>query len=102
MREFDLLKKDFVVDGFKLPEAKSRVAWRNRDSLYVGTDFGSGSLTSSGYPRIVKEWQRGTALGAPKQFSRAKLKTSAWRRSVMHDHGRIYEFISRGMTFFTQ
>ena len=66
MREFDLVKKEFVVDGFALPEAKSRVAWRNRDALYVGTDFGAGSLTNSGYPRIVKEWQRGTALGAAK------------------------------------
>ena len=45
-----------------LPEAKSEVAWRDRDTLYVGTDFGPGSLTSSGYPRLVKEWRRGTPL----------------------------------------
>ncbi|MBM2806804.1 MAG: family peptidase, partial [Deltaproteobacteria bacterium] len=36
MREFDLNKKEFVSDGFTLPEAKSRVAWRNHDSIYVG------------------------------------------------------------------
>ena len=40
------------------------MAWRNRDTLYVGTDFGPGSLTKSGYPRIVKEWKRGTPLAA--------------------------------------
>ena len=28
----------------------------------MGTDFGPGSLTSSGYPRLVKEWRRGTPL----------------------------------------
>ena len=44
-----------------LPEAKSDVAWKDRDTLFVGTDFGPGSLTDSGYPRIVKEWKRGTA-----------------------------------------
>ena len=33
-----------------------------RDTLFVGTDFGPGSLTKSGYPRIVKEWKRGTPL----------------------------------------
>jgi prolyl oligopeptidase len=54
VREFDIEKKEFVVDGFQLPEAKSDTAWRNRDELYVGTDFGPGSLTDSGYPRIVK------------------------------------------------
>ncbi|MGZ8489319.1 MAG: prolyl oligopeptidase family serine peptidase [Candidatus Binatia bacterium] len=101
MREFDLVKKDFVVDGFTLPEAKSRVAWRNRDALYVGTDFGSGSLTSSGYPRIVKEWQRGTALGAAKTVFEGQVEDVSVAASVVHDHGLTYELISRGLTFFT-
>ncbi|MGZ9174625.1 MAG: prolyl oligopeptidase family serine peptidase [Candidatus Binatia bacterium] len=101
MREFDLVKKNFVVDGFTLPEAKSRVAWRNRDALYVGTDFGSGSLTSSGYPRIVKEWQRGTALGAAKTVFEGQVEDVSVAASVVHDHGLTYELISRGLTFFT-
>jgi prolyl oligopeptidase len=58
MREFDLGSKSFVKGGFELPEAKSRVSWRNHDALFVGTNFGDGSLTSSGYPRLVKEWKR--------------------------------------------
>ena len=62
VREFDLTKKAFVKDGYVLPEAKSQVSWRNSDSVFVGTDFGPGSLTTSGYPRIVKEWKRGTPL----------------------------------------
>jgi prolyl oligopeptidase len=62
VREFDVKSKSFVKDGFTLPEAKSRVAWRGPDSIFVGTDFGSGSLTTSGYPRLVKEWQRGKPL----------------------------------------
>ena len=51
-----------MKDGFALPEAKSDVAWKDRDTLLVGTDFGPGTLTDSGYPRIVKEWKRGTKL----------------------------------------
>lgn len=53
-REFDLQQKTFVDGGFQLPEAKSRVAWKSADILLVGTDFGEGSLTDSGYPRLVK------------------------------------------------
>ncbi|MGE5179630.1 MAG: prolyl oligopeptidase family serine peptidase [Bacteroidota bacterium] len=64
VREFDLDAKSFVKGGFSLPEAKSAVAWKDRDLLYVATDFGPGSLTTSGYPRIVKEWKRGTPLSA--------------------------------------
>jgi len=64
VREFDLETNTFVAGGFVLPEAKSRVAWRDRDSLLVATDFGSESLTTSGYPRTVRAWQRGTPLAA--------------------------------------
>ena len=53
MREFDLQTKAFVDGGFFLPEAKGSVSWKSRDVLLVGTDFGAGSLTDSGYPRQV-------------------------------------------------
>lgn len=61
-REFDTTRKSFVKNGFFLPEAKSRVAWRDENTLWVGTDFGPSSLTTSGYPRMVKLWSRGTPL----------------------------------------
>ena len=101
VREFDLTAKQFVSGGFQLPEAKSRVEWRDRDTLYVGTDFGPGSLTSSGYPRIVKEWKRGTPLAEAKIAFEGKLEDVAVSALVIHDHGRTYEFIERSPTFFT-
>ncbi len=61
-REFDLVDKRFVANGFVLPEAKSRSDWIDADTLWVATDFGAGSLTTSGYARIVKRWSRGTPL----------------------------------------
>ncbi len=62
VREFDMLTREFVADGFELPEAKSFVSWADPDTVLVGTDFGPDSLTESGYPRIVKRWRRGTPL----------------------------------------
>lgn len=64
VREFDVADKRFVDGGFTLPEAKSDVEWIDADTVYVATDFGPGSMTDSGYPRIVKRWQRGTPLAA--------------------------------------
>ena len=61
-REFDVANAAFVEGGFALPTAKASVDWAGPDALYVATDFGAGSLTSSGYPRIVKRWQRGAGL----------------------------------------
>ena len=42
--------RHFVEDGFFVPEAKARVAWKDEDTLWVGTDFGEGSLTDVGLP----------------------------------------------------
>jgi prolyl oligopeptidase len=100
-REFDVTTKAFVKEGFYLPEAKSRVDWRSRDGLYVGTDFGPGSLTSSGYPRLVKEWQRGTPLNSATLVFEGKTEDVSVDAAVVHDHGRTYEFVRRGVTFFT-
>ncbi len=62
IREFDTVTRGFVPGGFFIAEAKTDVEWIDVDTLYVGTDFGPGSMTDSGYPRIVKRWQRGTPL----------------------------------------
>ncbi len=63
-REFDTVDKTFVEGGFTLPEAKSFLAWRDLDTLWVATDLGDGSLTESGYPRAVRLWRRGQSLAA--------------------------------------
>ncbi len=64
MREFDLTTRRFIADGFKVPEAKSGTTWVDDSTLLVGTDFGPGTMTTSGYARIVKLWKRGTPLSA--------------------------------------
>ncbi len=61
-REFDLKTRQFVDGGFERPEAKGSLNWIDRDTVFVYTDFGDGSLTASGYPRIVKKWRRGTPM----------------------------------------
>jgi prolyl oligopeptidase len=62
VREFDMATRRFVVDGFALPAAKHTIDFENDDCVLVGTDFGEGSLTASGYPRVIKRWRRGTPL----------------------------------------
>jgi prolyl oligopeptidase len=66
VREFDVSSKTFVKDGFHVPVAKTESGWIDENAIYVATDFGPGSMTDSSYPRIVKEWKRGTPLSAAK------------------------------------
>src|ERR1700722_14877523 len=48
VREFDMLTREFIADGFALPEAKSQIGWADPDTGLVGTCFGADSLTESG------------------------------------------------------
>ncbi|HET6637243.1 MAG TPA: S9 family peptidase, partial [Gemmatimonadota bacterium] len=62
IREFDPVKLAFEPAGFSVPTAKTSMAWLDADSVFIGSDFGPGSLTESGYPRTVRLWRRGTPL----------------------------------------
>ena len=98
-REFDTATKAFVKDGFALPEAKSDVSWVDADTLIVGTDWGPGSLTSSGYPRVVKVWRRGKALGDASTLFEGRKEDVAVRSFVDQDGG-AQPFVLRGVSFF--
>lgn len=101
VREFDVETRSFVKDGFFLPVAKSEVSWVDADTVYVGTDFGPGSMTSSGYPRIVKVWKRGTPLSQAKVLFEAK--ESDMTAGAYHDPTKGFErdFVTRTMSFYT-
>jgi prolyl oligopeptidase len=101
IREFNLTTLRFVSGGFTTPEAKTDIAWRNRDELYIGTDFGPGSLTSSGYPRIIKQWRRNTPLSEAETVFQGETGDVGLGIGVEHDHGIVYEMIHRGVTFFS-
>ena len=101
VREFDVPSKSFVADGFYLPEGKTNVAWRSRESVYVGTDFGPGSKTDSGYARIVKEWRRGTPLDAARTVFEGATTDVSMSARVSDRFGFHREFIRRAITFYS-
>ena len=96
VREFDLEAKAFVKDGFFLPEAKNGVGWLDADTLYVGTDFGPGSMTSSGYPRIAKVWKRGTPLAAAETVYEGRAEDMSVAAFRDHTKGFERDFVYRG------
>lgn len=100
MREFDTVEKAFVEDGFRLEEAKSGVSWKDKNTLYVGTDFGSDTKTDSGYPRIAKIWRRGQSLeNADTVLEGEKTDVSVWS-SVLVTPERHYDIIGRSIEFY--
>jgi len=100
IREFDPIKKAFVAGGFEVPAAKTRIAWKDRDTLYVGTDTGPGSMTKSGYPRTVREWKRGSKIvDAPMIFQGQESDVSVTGGRTWED-GKPIDTLHRGISTY--
>jgi len=100
VREFDLASKAFVKDGFALKEAKSDVALVDDNTVMFGTDFGPGSLTTSGYPRIVKFWHRGERVADAKTVMEGKEADVSVAATVLRDPAGSIAVIVRAPSFF--
>lgn len=99
-REFDLISKTWVEGGFYRPAAKGGLGWIDADTVYVYTDFGQGSLTHSGYPRIVKEWKRGTPLEAAKVVYEGKVDDMYIAAGHDPTPGFERDFVTRTIAFY--
>ncbi|TVS14053.1 MAG: S9 family peptidase [Wenzhouxiangella sp.] len=101
-REFDLETREFVEDGFVLPESKSYISWRDHDSVFFGPAFEDEQMTTSEYPRQVYIWRRGT------DRSEAELVFEAERGDVLvwgsrfWDGDTPWDMIVRLPSFFTR
>ena len=101
IREFDTQAKAFVTQGFELPQAKSNYSWYDKDHLLVGTDFGEGSLTDSGYPAMVKLWKRGTPLSQAKLVYQGTSKDVSVSSSVFLTPEGKTSFVTNYTSFFS-
>ncbi len=101
MREFDLKTEKFVTDGFQLPHSKQFADWVDKDTLAVARDWGAGTMTTSGYPFVVKLLKRGQPLEQAKEIFRGASTDVQVGAATLHDgqghHAVIFE---RAVSFF--
>ena len=100
-REFDLVTRAFVPGGFTVPESKSYVGWIDRDRVFVGPALDSTQMTTSGYPRTVREWRRGQPFAAATPVYETQ-PADVWAYG-WHDFTPGFErdFVARGITFYS-
>ncbi len=104
-KEFDLTTRKLLpadAGGFELPQAKGRATWWSADELVVSTDFGPDSMTTSGYPREIRIWKRGTPLSSARPIFKAEANdmSADWRVDIATD-GKQHLLIKRRVTFNT-
>lgn len=105
VREFDIETREFIdpaAGGYFLSEAKSDIRWIDVDSVYVGTDFGPGSLTDSGYPRIAKRWRRGTPVTEAETVFEGEVGDVAVSAGYDRTPGYERHFVGRATDFFNE
>ena len=100
VREFDPETRAFVPDGFSVPVAKTAIAWRDADSVFLGTDFGPGSMTESGYPRQVRLWTRGTPRARAPVLFETKPKSVGVTGFRLRSDGGDVDLIADNRTFY--
>ena len=100
IREYDLNARKLAGDGFSLSEAKSDTTYLNDDTVLFDTDFGKGSLTTSGYPRIVKQWRRGTPVSAAKTLYEGAVDDVGVSPMAFHTKEGDFAFVARSVSFF--
>jgi prolyl oligopeptidase len=100
VREFDSQTLAFMSDGFAVAEAKTDIHWIDADQVYIGSDFGAGSLTDSGYPRVIKHWHRGQPLASAATVFEAQTQDVA--ASVLVDRTPGFErtVFTRALDFY--
>src|SRR5438105_5031610 len=100
LREFAPSEKRFVDGGFSLGEAKAEAAYVNPDTILFSTDFGPGTLTKAGYPRIVKLWHRGEKVSDAKPVYQAESDDVIASPHVFHSPLGSVAVVSRAVSFF--
>ncbi len=99
-REFDVEKKEFVKDGFYLPEAKGGMDWIDINTVMVATTY-EAPATTSGYSRQVKIWKRGTDLkDATLLYEGQETDVGTWG-GTFHTKERVYQLVTQATTFYT-
>jgi prolyl oligopeptidase len=101
IREFDLPTAKFVAGGFEVPLGKNNATWVDRDTLLVAAVEGEGTATRSGYPRIVKRWQRGTPWSAATKVAEGTEEDISVSPFAIMDGDTRYVGIDRGTGFYT-
>ena len=103
LREYNTQTGQFISGGFVFPRAKQQAAWVDDNTVLVARAWGNdgATLTSSGYPFVVKAVQRGKPLEQATEVYRGRPSDMMVAPLTFTDgDGQRLVLIQRNITFF--
>ncbi len=102
-REWDMETRSFVEGGFRIEETKGATAWIDENTLLIGTALDEAEATTSGYPFVVKRWERGTPIeDATPVLTGAVDDVGVWPVRFETADGTAYMAAVQSESFFEQ
>lgn len=101
VREFDAVMKRFHGE-FITEEAKQSITYIDKDTVLIGTDFGEGSMTDSGYANQIKVWKRGYPFSSARLVHEGDTKDVGSFAFSSHRPDGNYAGVVRAPDFFTE
>ena len=102
LREFYMQDGGFVEGGFESPNAKQWVAWLDQDTLMIATGFGPETINTSGYPRQIRLWTRGTPLSEARLLFEGPADDAFAFPVVHRRQDGTHALVQQGPDFFSQ
>jgi prolyl oligopeptidase len=100
IREFDAVEKKFVKGGFSVAESKGSAAWVDANRILVATNYGGGTMTSSGYPAVAKLWNRGEYPSSAVTIQQTDTTNMGIFVSGSEVNGKQYVFLNESRGFY--
>ena len=100
-REWDMETRSFVEGGFEIPEVKGGASWIDQDTLLLSIALDPAETTSSGYPFVVKRWERGTPIESASEVVRGTPDdVGVWGARLEDAEGNAYMMAVQAESFF--
>ncbi len=77
-----MLTREFVEDGFRQATGQIQITWEDPTLSCWALDFGGDSLTTSGYPRVIRRWRRGKPLADGDNLAACTDRTASMRQRI--------------------
>lgn len=101
IREFDLTKGDFVVDGFRVGKSRAFAKWISVDQVLIGHTLRNSPATLAGWPAAFRLWTRGKPLESAKVVFEGKPTDAILQVTSVGSGARTQAVITRALNYST-